>query len=98
MTETTRAKSVKKPADHKPASPEIVTVKHGGVEFAVARNAVESLRTLDMLERGMINSAIRRIVGDAKYDEFLDKNPEAGVEDAGALFESLADGVGVKNS
>lgn len=98
MTETTRAKSAKKPADHKPADAEQVKIEHAGVSFTAARGSLDSLRTLDMLERGLINTALRRIIGDAKFEEFLDKNPDAGAEAAGELLEAIADGVGAKNS
>lgn len=97
MTETTRAKSVKKPADHKPAAREAVTVEHGGVTFKAERKTFESLRTLDLFEQGKINTALRRIVGDEKYEEFLDKNPDAEAEDAGDLLNAIAEKVGAKN-
>lgn len=99
MTETTtRAKSVKKPADHKPASTDQVSIEYGGVKFAATRGALNSLRVLDMLEQGRITSTLRRLVGDEKFEEYLDKNPDAGAEEAGELLEAIADKVGAKNS
>lgn len=98
MAETTRSKSAKKPADHKPAAADTVKIEHGGVEFSASRGALDSLRTLDLLERGMINSALRRLIGDDKYDEFLDKNPDADAESAGDLLRAISEKVGAKNS
>lgn len=99
MTETpTRAKSVKKPADHKPAAAEKVSVEHAGIKFSVTRGALNSLRTLDMLERGLVTTALRKLVGDKAFEEYLDKNPEADAESAGELLEVIADKVDAKNS
>ncbi|GAA1323159.1 hypothetical protein ACFSWE_08635 [Leucobacter albus] len=97
MTETTRSKSAKKPADHKPAAAEQVSIEHGGVKFTAARGSLDSLRTIDMLERGLISTTLRRIIGDKKFEEFLDKNPDAGAEAAGELLEAIAEKVGAKN-
>lgn len=99
MTETTtRAKSVKKPEDHKPAAAEQVAIEFGGVKFTAARGALDSLRTLDMLERGLVTTVLRRLIGDAQFEEFLEKNPDAGAEQAGELLEAIAEKVGAKNS
>lgn len=97
MTETTRAKSAKKPADHKPATEASQTVEFGGIKFQATRKSLESLVTIDLLERGMINTALRRIVGDKNYDLFLKKNPDADAETAGELLEAIGDKVGAKN-
>ncbi len=99
MTETTtRAKSVKKPADHKPAAAEKVSIEHGGVKFTASRGALNSLRTLDMLERGLVTTVLRKLIGDEKFEEYLDKNPDADAESAGELLEAIADKVDAKNS
>lgn len=94
---STRDRSPVKPQDHKPAADEVKTVEFGGVTFKAARNAFNKLATLDLLERGMINTAIRRVVGDETYTEFLEKNPDADEETAGKLLEALIDQVGAKN-
>jgi len=94
---TTRERSAIKPQDHKPAAAEIQIVEHGGVTFEVTRNVLDDLRTLDMLERGMITSSLRRIVTDKKFEEFLEKNPGANTEAAAALLEAITDKVGAKN-
>lgn len=98
MTETTRAKSAKKPADHKPAADAVVTVEFEGVTFTVQGAGLGSLRVLDALERNQFTTALRRLVGDAKFEEFLDKNPDASAEDAGKLLELIAERTGSKNS
>lgn len=98
MAETTRAKSAKKPEDHKPAAVDTVKIEHSGVEFTASRGALDSLRTLDLLERGMVNTALRRLIGDEKYEEFLDKNPDADAESAGNLLQAISEKVGAKNS
>lgn len=98
MTETTRAKSAKKPSDHKPADVDAVTVEFGGVTFTVQGAGLASLRVLDALERNQFTTALRRLVGDAKFEEFLDAMPDASAEDAGKLLELIAERTGSKNS
>lgn len=94
----TREKSVKKPSDHKPASDTLVSIEYGGVEFEVKAGAMGRLRVLDALERNQFMTALRRMVGDAKVDEYLDKNEDADAEDAGKLLELIAERAGAKNS
>lgn len=94
---STRDQSPVKPQDHKPGASAPVEVEFGGVKFTAARGAFNKLATLDLLERGMVNTAIRRVVGDVAYSEFLEKNPDADEETAGKLLEALTDQVGAKN-
>lgn len=95
---STRDRSPVKPEDHKPAEADLVTVEHGGVTFETTRGSLGSLRTLDLLERNQITTALRRVIGDEKFEEFLDKNPDAGAEEAGDLLNAIAEKVGAKNS
>ncbi|KAM9866752.1 hypothetical protein ACIFOC_00444 [Leucobacter aridicollis] len=96
--ESTRDRSPAKPQDHKPADADLVTIEHAGVTFTTTRGSLGSLRTLDMLERNQITSALRRVIGDKSFEEFLDKNPDAGAEQAGELLNAIAEKVGAKNS
>ncbi|KUF05700.1 hypothetical protein [Leucobacter sp. G161] len=97
MTETTRAKSAKKPADHKPAKTATIAVEFKGITFDVEAGALSSLRVLDLLERNQFTTALRRIVGDESFEHFLDNVPGASAEDAGSLLELIAEAAGVKN-
>lgn len=97
MTETTRAKSAKKPADHKPAKTDTVAVEFKGITFDVEAGALTSLRVLDLLERNQFTTALRRIVGDEDFERFLDNVPDATAEDAGSLLERIAEAAGAKN-
>ena len=98
MTETTRAKSAKKPADHKPADADLVKVEFQGAEFSVRAGSMSSLRVLDELERNQITTALRMILGDAAFEKYLEGNPDADVDDAGKLLQAIAEKAGVKNS
>lgn len=98
MSEVTRAKSVKKPADHKRADDDLVKVEFRGVVFHVKAGVLGQLRVLDLLERNQFTSALRRIVGDEAFEAFLDAVPEASAEDAGELLELIAEKAGAKNS
>lgn len=95
---STRDRSPAKPQDHKPADADLVMIEHAGVTFTTTRGSLGSLRTLDMLERNQITSALRRVIGDKSFEEFLDKNPDAGAEQAGELLNAIAEKVGAKNS
>lgn len=95
---TTRQVSPVKPADHKPKSDELVAVEFQGVTFEVKAGGMSSLRVLDALERNQFTTALRMLVGDAKFEEFLDVVPDADAEDAGKLLELVAEKAGVKNS
>lgn len=97
MSET-REKSVKKPADRKPAKSDLVKVEFKGVEFEVKAGGMSSLRVLDALERNQFTTALRYLVGDQAFDRFLVDVPDADAEDAGSLLELIAEKAGVKNS
>lgn len=98
MSETTRAKSVKKPADHKPAAVDLVKVEFKGVVFEVKAGVLGSLRVLDALERNQFTTALRMIVGDEGFEQFLAEVPDADANDAGELLELVAERAGAKNS
>lgn len=101
MTETTRAKSAKKPADHKPANTESVTVKYAGAEFGIPVGAASSARLLRLLEKNAIAAAIERLIGEDGYDRLLDAIEEAfGTDDMEKVAEFLSkalEAAGAKN-
>lgn len=72
MTETTRAKSVKKPADHQPKKDTTVTVKFADETFEIEAKLVTSGRTIRLLEKGMIMSATERLLGEEGAERLLD--------------------------
>ena len=81
MTETTRAKSVKKPADRKPAAGDMVVVEFAGEKFDVPAGVVERLSGVDGYDR--LLDAIEAEYGSddmEKVAEFI----SAALEAAGA--------------
>lgn len=101
MSETTKSKSVKKPDDFKPADVEMVKIEHSGVRYEVRKNAMGNLRFLDLLERNQLTSALRMLIGDGKFGEFLDANDDGSgfvdPEYAGEILELIGEAAGTKN-
>ena len=101
MTETTRSKSPKKPADRKPAENGTVKVKYAGTEFEVPVGAASSARLLRLLEKNAIAGAIERLIGEDGYDQLLDAiEEEFGTDDMEKVAEFLGkalEAAGAKN-
>ena len=103
MSET-RVKSVKKPADHKPAADEMVAFKFEGVQVTIPADTFEDLELVEDLQAGRVITALGRFV---EADE-LEKVLEAGraLDSRGRLmarnFEKFvttaAEACGSKNS
>lgn len=102
MATQTRKASPAKPADHKPAKTSKVSVEYEGVKYEVSPGGLTNLNVLDLLERGQITSALRFLISDEKFVEFLasvtDEDGYADVEHAGELMELIGEKVGAKNS
>ena len=97
MAEPTRARSTKKPADHKPAEADLVKVEFADQTFEVRPGAFTRLAFLDLLERNQLTTALRYLVGDEAFGEFLAANPDADGETASNLLEAIAEKAGTKN-
>lgn len=102
MTETTRAKSAKKPADHKPAAAETVDVKFAGKTFSIPVGVASSARLLRALEKNQIAGAVERLIGEDGYDSLLDAiEAEYGSDDMEKVAEFMGaalEAAGAKNS
>ncbi|UOQ56072.1 hypothetical protein MUN78_10185 [Leucobacter allii] len=94
---STRDRSPITPQDHKPAAAEAVQVEFEGITFTATRGKLGSLRVLDLLERNQIATALRTLVGDEKFEEFLTRFPDADAEMAGKMLEAIAKAVGAGN-
>ena len=91
VEQSTRDRSPVKPQDHKPAKGEIVDVHFMGSTFKVIKGSLTRLSTMDLLEQGMVSTALAKLVGRTAYSEFLEKNPEADEKTAGELLEAIAE-------
>lgn len=98
----TRAKSVKKPEDHKPAKAETVTVEFAGQEFEIRVGIASSARLLRSLEKNMLAGAVEYLIGVDGYDRLLDAiEEEQGIDDAESVAQFLnkaLEAAGAKNS
>lgn len=98
---STRAKSVKKPADHKPASVELVPVEFAGAKFEVPAGVVTSARLLRDLEKNMFAGVVERLIGVDGYDRLLDAiEAEYGSDDMEKVAEFISaalEAAGAKN-
>lgn len=99
---TTREQSARKPEDHKPKETEKVTVEFEGVTYLVSPKAIRDIRFLDLLEREQMNGALRLLLGEEKYEEFVksitDEEGFADAKFAGELLEKVSEAAGAKNS
>ena len=98
----TREKSVKKPADHKPAKTETVAVEFAGASFDIKVGVASSARLLRVLEKNMLAAAVEHLIGVEGYDRLRDAIvAEYGVDDAAKVAEFLnaaLEAAGAKNS
>lgn len=87
MTETTRAASANKPADHKPAADETVAFEFAGASFDIPVRAIGA-RLLRSLEKNRIAEAAERLIGEDGYDRLIEAiEAEHGWDD----MEKVAD-------
>lgn len=98
----TRAKSVKKPEDHKPAKGETVAVEYAGETFNVRVGVASSARLLRILEKNMLAGAVEFLIGVDGYDRLLDAiEAEFGSDDSELVAKFLNEALeaaGAKNS
>ena len=88
----TRDLSPVKPQDHKAPAAEVVKVTRNDVVYEVRRNAMANLRFIDLMERNQLTTALRLLLGDDKFSEFLDAEDDGtGFVDADAAGELLKD-------
>lgn len=103
MSET-REKSVKKPADHKPAADEQVEFEFEGVNVKIYADSFEDQEVLRNLRNGLFLDVVEQIL-DAKsarqvVDAVREKDARgrAMSEHFGPFFEAAQEAVGSKNS
>lgn len=101
MTETTRAKSVKKPADHKPASDTSVSVEFSGETYEFDVRAAKDARTMFALRREDMETVLIRVVGEDGLDRALssieDEDGYADFADLSELVKTIYEKAGAKN-
>lgn len=102
MTETTRAKSAKKPADHKPSEKDAVEVSFAGEDYTFDVRAATDTRTMFALRKEDMETVLVRIIGEDGLEKAIKSIED---EDGYADFKKLADFVsevyekaGAKNS
>lgn len=103
MTETTtRAKSAKKPADHKPAAADTVAVSFAGASFDIEVGVASSARLLRALEKNQIAASVERLIGEDGYDKLLDaieaKFGHDDMEKVAEFVGAALEAAGAKNS
>lgn len=98
---STRERSIAKPQDHKPAGEDMISLDHKGVTYEFRKRALTNLYVLDMLERQQLTQALRKILGDEKFEAFLESIDDgtgyADPEEAGKLLEAIGERAGAKN-
>ncbi|WP_053386998.1 hypothetical protein [Leucobacter japonicus] len=103
MSET-RAKSAKKPEDHKPAADEQVEFEFEGVTAKIYADAFEDQEVLRNLRNGLFLDVVEQILEakDARaiVDAVREKDARGRVmsEHFGPFFEAAQEAVGSKNS
>lgn len=102
MTETTRAKSPKKPADHKPAKDHAINIQFAGEKYEFDVRAASDTRTMFALRKEDMETVLVRVIGEDGLHRAIKSIED---EDGFASFEKLADfvqaiyeKVGAKNS
>lgn len=100
-TEVTKAKSVKKPADHKPKDGTKATVEHLGETYDFDTRAFKDPRTLFAFKREDIETALERILGEEGLERAIvsteDEDGYGDLERLSGLVEKLAEVAGAKN-
>lgn len=107
MTETTRAKSPKKPADHLPKSSETMVGKFKGEEFTIFKDVFEDYEFLELSGEVDENPAklpklLTLILGVDGHERLKDavRNDVGRVrtEDLMAAYQAVMEDAGAKNS
>lgn len=104
MTESTRAKSPKKPADHKPASDEMVSFEYEGVKVSILADAFEDQEVIQELRGGGLLDAMQRILDPEDAEKVLeevrklDSRNRLMSKNFKPFFEAAQEAVGSKNS
>ena len=98
---TTRAKSVKKPADHLPGEDTKATVEFLGESYTFDVRAFKDPRTLFAFKREDLEAALVRIIGAADLERAIasteDADGYADIERLGPIVEVIAEAAGSKN-
>ncbi len=106
MTETTRSKSPKKPADHKPAG-NVLVGSFKGKKFTIDKAVFEDYEFLELSADADSNPAVlptllRRVLGDKGHDQLKEvsrgEDGRVRTEDLMLAYQAIMEEAGAKNS
>lgn len=102
MTETTRSKSPKKPADHKPAKDHTINIQFAGEKYEFDVRAASDTRTMFALRKEDLETVLIRVIGKDGLDRAIKSiEDEDGFSDIEKLLDfvnAIYEKVGAKNS